>query len=222
LVEYLYDTGADTSIMQKCLYETILKEDNQTRLIEYKGNLRSVTSEIKTIGKINLNKCLFNIKNNINNVEIIVIEDQECTNKCIIGTDLMNQIPEFKNLLEMVEETIKSMSNDILLQHSNKFVSNHDLKQISKINESLTDNITQIGTTDVTINKMNQVRENLKVKLAECSASELVDIIPKAKTRVEFKIKLINPKQRPLESRARTLPFHMHDKVKKQIDELLE
>jgi hypothetical protein len=32
----------------------------------------------------------------------------------------MNQIPEFKNLLEMVEETIKSMSNDILLQHSNK------------------------------------------------------------------------------------------------------
>ena len=61
---------------------------------------------------------------------------------------------------------------------------------------------------------MNQVKENLKVKLAECSASELVDIIPKAKTRVEFKIKLINPKQRPLESKARTLPFHMQDKLK--------
>ncbi len=41
---------------------------------------------------------LFNIKNNINNFEIIVKEDQECTNKCKIGTDLMNQIPEFKNL----------------------------------------------------------------------------------------------------------------------------
>jgi hypothetical protein len=38
---------------------------------------------------------------------------------------------------------------------------------------------------------MNQVRKNLKVKLAEFSASELVDIIPKAKTRVEFKIQLI-------------------------------
>jgi hypothetical protein len=104
----------------------------------------------------------------------------------------------------MVEETIKSMSNDILLQHSNKFVSNHDLKQIYKINESLTNNITQNETTDVTINKMNQVRENLKVKFAECSASELVDIIPKVKTRVEFKIQLINQKQRSLESRART------------------
>ena len=52
--------------------------------------------------------------------------------------------------------------------------------------------------------KMDQVKENLKVKLAECSASALVDIIPKAKTRVEFKIQLLNPRQRPLESGART------------------
>ncbi len=54
LVEYLYDTGADTSIIQQCLYEKILIEDQQTKLMEYNGNLRSVTTEIKTIGKTNL------------------------------------------------------------------------------------------------------------------------------------------------------------------------
>ena len=31
----------------------------------------------------------------------------------------------------------------------------------------------------------------------------------------------INPNQRPIESKARTLPFHMQDKVKKQLDEQL-
>ena len=65
-----------------------------------------------------------------------MIENQECT-ECIIGTDLMNQIPEFKNLLEMVEETIKPMSDEILSQYPSQFVSNQDLKQIYKINESL-------------------------------------------------------------------------------------
>ena len=61
MVEYFYDRGADTSFMQQFLYEIKLKEDNQTKLIYYKGNLRSVTTEIKTIGKINLNKCQLSI-----------------------------------------------------------------------------------------------------------------------------------------------------------------
>jgi hypothetical protein len=56
------------------------------------------------------------------------------------------------------------------------------------LNELLTNNVTQIESTDVTKDKINQVRENLKVKITECSASELIDIIPNAKTRVEFKI----------------------------------
>ncbi len=47
-------------------------------------------------------------------------------------------------------------------------------------------------------------------------------IIPKAKTSVEYKIQLIIPKQRPLQSKASTFPFHMQDKVKKQIDEQLK
>ena len=53
-------------------------------------------------------------------------------------------------------------------------VSNHDLKQIYNINESLPTNITQTDTTEVTLGKMNQVRDNLNVKLAECSASALI------------------------------------------------
>ncbi len=93
---------------------------------------------------------------------------------------------------------------------------------VSNISESLSTNLKQFETTEVKSDKMDQVRENLKVKLAECSASALFDIKPKAKTKVEFKIQLINLRQRPLESKARKLPFHMQDKVQKQIDEQLE
>ena len=34
----------------------------------------------------------------------------------------MNQIPEFKNLLEMVEETIKLMADEILSQYPSEFI----------------------------------------------------------------------------------------------------
>ncbi len=71
--------------MPQCIYETILKEYQQTKLMEYKGNLRSVTTGIITIGKMNSNKCKFNINNTLNNMEIIVIDNQDCNNKCITG-----------------------------------------------------------------------------------------------------------------------------------------
>ena len=37
--------------------------------------------------------------------------------KCIIGTDLMLRIPEFKNLIDMVEEKKNIMSRDILKRY---------------------------------------------------------------------------------------------------------
>ena len=48
----------------------------------------------------------------------------------------MNQIPEFKNLLEMVEETIKSTSDEILSKYPSEFVSNNHLKQIGKVKKN--------------------------------------------------------------------------------------
>jgi hypothetical protein len=179
------------------LYNIIKKQDEETQLVKYEGRpLKSFTTEIKVIGKVILKQCIFNNSNTSTNIELIVTEDQQCLNKCIIGTDLMSKIPIFKNLLDQVEATIKTISDDIKHQYNQKsFHDQKEYKQIYNINESLSLNITHIEKTEVPLNKINQVRDNLKVKLTEFSASELVDIIPKAKTRVEFKIQLINPKQ---------------------------
>jgi hypothetical protein len=53
----LYDTGANTSIIQKKIFNQIIKDDVTTQVVEYKGKLKSYTTEIKTFGQILLNQC---------------------------------------------------------------------------------------------------------------------------------------------------------------------
>ena len=154
LIEYLYDTGADTTIIQESFYKKILAEDQTTELVQYNGKpLKSFTTEIKVIGKLILKQCIFNDSNKSTNVELVVTEDQQCLNKCIIGTDLMSKIPVFKNLLDQAEETIKTMSDDIIQQYNQKFIHiKMEHKQICNIND----------TIDVKTNEINMVRDKLE------------------------------------------------------------
>jgi hypothetical protein len=119
--------------------------------VQYNGKpLKSFTTQIKVIGKLILKQCIFNDSNKSTNVDLVVTEDQKCLNKCIIGTDLMSKLPVFKNLLDQVEETIKTMSDDIIHQYNQKFIhTQKEYKQICNINE----------TVDVKINKINRVTD---------------------------------------------------------------
>jgi hypothetical protein len=89
LINYLYDTGANTSIIQMRMFNQIIKDDPTTQIIEYKGKLKSYTTDIKTFGQILLNQCSFNRTDSHKGVKIIITENQETLNTCIIGTDLM-------------------------------------------------------------------------------------------------------------------------------------
>ena len=112
LIEYLYDSGSDTTLITENLLRKIQLEDINTKLVQYIGKpLKSFTSEVKIIGQLNLDKCSFNQTDNLNDIKIVVTENQESMNGCIIGTDLMKQIPEFDSAMQQLEETIKNMSN---------------------------------------------------------------------------------------------------------------
>ena len=118
LINYLYDTGANTSIIQMRIFNQIIKDDPSTQVVEYKGKLKSYTTEIKTFGQIVLNQCSFNRTDNHTGVKIIITEDQETLNTCIIGTDLMKIIPDFKNIIITLEKTIEKMSSDVLQRYN--------------------------------------------------------------------------------------------------------
>jgi hypothetical protein len=107
-------------------------------------------------------------------------------NKCLIGTDLMKMIPELKNLMNLVVETIKTMSNDVLKRYETKINENqkHLEQHICNI---------EVNTTNITL---ESVRQRVEAQLEECSTTSLDEIIPKNSSRVQFKIQLINPNQK--------------------------
>ena len=103
MVEYLYDSGSDTTIITENIFKRIQTEDKDTRLIPYDGNpLKSFTGEIKIIGQIILTNCAFNHSDNLENIKIVVTENQKTMNGCIIGTDIMKLIPEFQIALQRI------------------------------------------------------------------------------------------------------------------------
>ena len=174
-------------------YETKMdnKQDEKTMINDNCSNVCTITNHIQEIkgkydnsndnNQVKLNRCAFDEANTRTNVEIIVTEDQETMNKCIIGTDLMLRIPEFKNLIDMVEEKINIMSKGILKRYDQqknqqiiekKVENKKDFKQIF--------NMEIISEEKDTDDQDEAVRKNLETKFTECSATSLDDIIPKS------------------------------------------
>jgi hypothetical protein len=205
LVEYLYDIGADTTIIQEKIFKQIQIKNKSTQLEIYTGNrIKSFTTEIKILGQIILNKCAFNQSDSHKNIKIIVTENQTSTNECIIGTDLMEQIPDFNNYMQLIEQKIKTMSDDIFKRYSVE-------KSLEKTNVNQLKNyhiINTIITQDITV---DSVRQRVEAQLENCSANQLNEILSKDPQRVKFTIELINPQQKPLEAKPRPLPYHMKD-----------
>jgi hypothetical protein len=200
------------------IFNQIIKDDPSTQVVEYKGKLKSYTTEIKTFGQIVLNQCSFNRTDNHTGVKIIITEDQETLNTCIIGTDLMKIIPDFKNIIITLEKTIETMSSDVLQRY------NRNVLHLIRISSNEFD---QINTIDTVSNnhlendeyEINSVRYQLEQRLTECAATSLDSIMVKNPTRVKFNIELINSNQQPLCAKARPLPYNLKDKVKQLLKE---
>jgi hypothetical protein len=126
-------------------------------------------------------------------------------------TDLMEQIPDFNNYMQLVEQKIKTMSDDILKRYSvEKLLAKTNIKELK--NDHI---IKTINTQDITI---DSVKQRVQAHLEECSANQLNKILSKDPQRVKFTIELINPQQ-TLEAKSKPLPYHMKDKVRQTLRE---
>ena len=216
LVEYLYDSGSDTTLITENLFRKIQLEDKNTRLIQYQGKpLKSFTGEVKILGQLILHNCAFNQSDHLENVNIIVTENQKSINGCIIGTDLMKIIPEFNDSMQMLEATIDNMSKNVLIRYSiinkqkeeDESKNNKLILELEKINEEQESEEDEIGL----------VRKHVEERLKQSAATSLKDIKAKRESKVQFRIELLNLNQKPLEAKARPLPFHLKEKVKQVI-----
>ena len=218
-MEYLYDSGSDTTLITEELFKQIQLEDKNTKLVKYNGKpLKSFTDEVKIIGELILNNCSFNQSDNLKNIRIIVTKNQISTNKCIIGTDLMKQIPEFDNALNMIEETINKMSENVINRYNNQKETHGNSNQNQEEFKS-TFHLETIEEGDENKHKMDEVREHVQERLKQCAAKSLKEVKTDREDKVKFKIELINPNQRPLQAKARPLPHNLKDKVKQVIQE---
>ena len=92
-------------------------------------------------------------------------------NGCIIGTDLMKQIPEFDSAMQQLEETIKNMSQNVIKRY--EIIRNK--QNIEMIRTIVEDNKLVYG-------KVYHIMEEVKeVKYNQVDNDEEIDIITKIK-----------------------------------------
>jgi len=111
-IKYLSDGGADKSILSEDGYNKIKNNCNINKndLIKYSGApVKSANGQIKVIGNLKLNKCIVDPDHPLENVQILVAKIKT-SNDCLLGRDLMYQIPELKNQMLKMKNRINNMS----------------------------------------------------------------------------------------------------------------
>ena len=108
-MEYLCDTGADKSIMSTDVVKVIAP---QIGLDEYRGQpIYSASGQMKLLGTITL-KCQFAKDLILDKAQFIVTEDT-IKNKCIVGRDIIQQIPKLKQSFKTMQSTVQEMKLEI-------------------------------------------------------------------------------------------------------------
>ena len=84
------------------------------------------------------------------------------------------------------------------------------------------DNTSTIDAHDIVDAKIETYRHQLASLLEQCTAKSLNDLRPEVNEDDAFRIRFIDPQQRPIACKARPLPHHIRASVKAAIDSQLE
>ena len=84
------------------------------------------------------------------------------------------------------------------------------------------DNTSEIEANDIVDAKIEAYRHQLAHLLEQCTAKSLNDLRPEVNEDDAFRIRFIDPRQRPIACKARPLPHHIRASVKAAIDSQVE
>ena len=112
IVNYLCDGGADVTIINEKLLEKLTGK-NQTAIIPYKGNqINSCSGKITIFGTVNVEECIIDPNLKLPEVQLIAT-NQNSKHECILGRDLMDQIPSLKVQINEMKKIVKNMSEAV-------------------------------------------------------------------------------------------------------------
>ena len=186
LVENLYDSGEDETIITENVFRKIQMEDEETNLEVYTGSkIKSFTSETQILGQMALKSCYFNQMDQLENVKVIVTGNQNSNNACIVGTDLMKRIPEFNDSLQKKEEMINKISKQVIERYEKIQIGEQNDKQERDISNKKSENeLMRIHFEE----RLQIVYEKLlkEIKLNFIKVNLKVDAILQSSTEVEI------------------------------------
>jgi ethanolamine utilization protein EutQ (cupin superfamily) len=243
LIDYQCDNGADRTIINKDIFEKIMREAPETSLHKYTGvPLKSVTGRIQIKGVIVLDRCIISPESELGNVEVIVV-DMDSNNQCLVGRDIICMVPELRKELKTIKARISEWSKRIDEQfYEIKLVESYvdnpeklrnnlkfDDEQVilfSKTNETnqSIDSERKVNfkpKKEPTQEEIDEAKKSITKELEEIAAKSLVDLKEKADSSVLFKIELINPDQEPIRCKMRPLPYNKKEQVKQELEEQL-
>ena len=135
LVNYLCDSGADKAIINENLFNKIKSVNANKAVVPYNAKLiQSCSGEIKVFGTITVSQLIINPNKILKSAKLIATNH---TSKypCILGTDLINDIPKLKSHLYNIKDAVNSITNEVKSYFS-KINREKNSNKIGKIDKS--------------------------------------------------------------------------------------
>lgn len=126
LINYMYDSGADVTIINEKTFRLIKGHAPDTLLNGHSGGkLFSATSEIKIFGRVCLKRCLISPNEQLSNIVVLVTENI-AQHECLLGRDVINRIPALKQRINSIQNVVREFSN------GNKKIFKNEMQQRRK------------------------------------------------------------------------------------------
>ncbi|CAF0975241.1 unnamed protein product [Brachionus calyciflorus] len=202
-INYLLDTGADETIMSRKGYKK-LSNEQRVVLTDYKGKFpNSASGKLPILGTVTVNKCVIDPDIILENQQIKVA-DLKTDNECLLGMDIIQQIPSLNSRLEAVNNNVIQFSNEL----SKIGKTENDIEEVLVV-----DNLPNFETDE-------QLEKAITLEFKSISAESFDQLTPT--DTIMHEIKLVDPNIKPIKQKTRPVPFNVRDKFKSIIDEQLE
>jgi hypothetical protein len=112
--QYLCDTGADETIISEKLFNKMTRDGSNAKLKEYEGNINRGSGQLNILGEVQVERMIIDpeLPEKLDKTSLVVATHKS-KNDVLLGRDIMEQIPKFKNLLDQNRSFVNEMSSII-------------------------------------------------------------------------------------------------------------
>ena len=202
-IHYLCDTGADFSILSEQGFDRIRRLNKAACLTKYTGpQVNSATGNMEILGVYEAKEVTINSSFSLYNQKFRVAK-LASRNECLIGRDLIVQIPSLNLHLQGFKNYLESSKKELIF----------NLDQFLETSGHLDAMVLLVESDE-------ELRMLIEQELSTVGASNFNEIIPT--DLLTHEIKLIDPNQPPIRHKVRPIPFSVREKLRVLIKSQVE